>query len=151
MSGTKRGPLRGVRVLDFSIALTGPYAAALMADQGAEVVKVERPGIGDLGRWIGVSVNGMSALYFTCNRGKRSIALDLQQPEGVEVALQLAAQSDVITVSCTGSHGHIWPTAMTSWLTTTLLSYPKGAPPADFELTPPPSGFSCVLGAYSDH
>jgi crotonobetainyl-CoA:carnitine CoA-transferase CaiB-like acyl-CoA transferase len=96
MSGTKRGPLRGVRVLDFSIALTGPYAAALMADQGAEVVKVERPGIGDLGRWIGVSVNGMSALYFTCNRGKRSIALDLQQPEGAEVALQLAAQSDVI-------------------------------------------------------
>jgi crotonobetainyl-CoA:carnitine CoA-transferase CaiB-like acyl-CoA transferase len=92
----RRGPLRGVRVLDFSIALTGPYAAALMADQGADVVKVERPGIGDLGRWVGVAVNGMSALYFTCNRGKRSIALDLHQPEGVEIALQLAAQSDVI-------------------------------------------------------
>jgi len=90
------GPLRGIRVLDFSIALTGPYAAALMADQGADVVKVERPGIGDLGRWVGVAVNGMSALYFTCNRGKRSIALDLHQPEGVEIALQLAAQSDVI-------------------------------------------------------
>jgi crotonobetainyl-CoA:carnitine CoA-transferase CaiB-like acyl-CoA transferase len=92
----RRGPLAGIRVLDFSIALTGPYAAALMADQGADVVKVERPGIGDLGRWVGVSVNGMSALYFTCNRGKRSIALDLHQPEGVEIALQLAAQSDVI-------------------------------------------------------
>jgi crotonobetainyl-CoA:carnitine CoA-transferase CaiB-like acyl-CoA transferase len=90
------GPLRGIRVLDFSIALTGPYAAALMADQGAEVVKVERPGIGDLGRWVGVAVNGMSALYFTCNRGKRSIALDLHQPEGVEIALKLAAESDVI-------------------------------------------------------
>jgi crotonobetainyl-CoA:carnitine CoA-transferase CaiB-like acyl-CoA transferase len=92
----RSGPLRGIRVLDFSIALTGPYAAALMADQGADVVKVERPGIGDLGRWVGVSVNGMSALYFTCNRGKRSIALDLHQPEGVEIALQLAAESDVI-------------------------------------------------------
>jgi crotonobetainyl-CoA:carnitine CoA-transferase CaiB-like acyl-CoA transferase len=92
----RSGPLRGIRVLDFSIALTGPYAAALIADQGADVVKIERPGIGDLGRWIGVSVNGMSALYFTCNRGKRSIALDLQQPEGVEIALQLAAQADVI-------------------------------------------------------
>ena len=92
----RRGPLRGIRVLDFSIALTGPYAAALMADQGADVVKVERPGIGDLGRWVGVSVNGMSALYFTCNRGKRSIALDLHQPQGVEIALQLAAESDVI-------------------------------------------------------
>jgi crotonobetainyl-CoA:carnitine CoA-transferase CaiB-like acyl-CoA transferase len=92
----RSGPLRGVRVLDFSIALTGPYAAALMADQGADVVKVERPGIGDLGRWVGVSVNGMSALYFTCNRGKRSIALDLHQPEGVAIALELAARSDVI-------------------------------------------------------
>ena len=92
----RSGPLRGIRVLDFSIALTGPYAAALMADQGADVVKVERPGIGDLGRWVGVSVNGMSALYFTCNRGKRSIALDLHQPEGVEIALRLAAESDVI-------------------------------------------------------
>jgi crotonobetainyl-CoA:carnitine CoA-transferase CaiB-like acyl-CoA transferase len=92
----RRGPLAGVRVLDFSIALTGPYAAALMADQGADVVKVERPGIGDLGRWVGVSVNGMSALYFTCNRGKRSIVLDLHQPEGVELALALAAQTDVV-------------------------------------------------------
>jgi crotonobetainyl-CoA:carnitine CoA-transferase CaiB-like acyl-CoA transferase len=96
MSEETSGPLAGIRVLDFSIALTGPYAAALMADQGADVVKVERPGIGDLGRWVGVSVNGMSALYFTCNRGKRSIALDLHQPDGVEIALQLAAQSDVI-------------------------------------------------------
>jgi crotonobetainyl-CoA:carnitine CoA-transferase CaiB-like acyl-CoA transferase len=92
----RRGPLAGVRVLDFSIALTGPYAVALMADQGADVVKVERPGIGDLGRWVGVSVNGMSALYFTCNRGKRSIVLDLHQPEGVELALALAAQTDVV-------------------------------------------------------
>jgi crotonobetainyl-CoA:carnitine CoA-transferase CaiB-like acyl-CoA transferase len=92
----RSGPLRGIKVLDFSIALTGPYAAALMADQGADVVKVERPGIGDLGRWVGVAVNGMSALYFTCNRGKRSIALDLHQPEGVEIALQLAAETDVV-------------------------------------------------------
>jgi crotonobetainyl-CoA:carnitine CoA-transferase CaiB-like acyl-CoA transferase len=92
----RSGPLAGYRILDFSIALTGPYAAALLADQGADVVKVERPGIGDLGRWVGVSVNGMSALYFTCNRGKRSIVLDLHQPEGVELALALAAESDVV-------------------------------------------------------
>jgi len=85
-SADRSGPLAGTRILDFSIALTGPYAAALLGDQGADVVKVERPGIGDLGRWVGVSVNGMSALYFTCNRGKRSIALDLHQPEGVEIA-----------------------------------------------------------------
>jgi crotonobetainyl-CoA:carnitine CoA-transferase CaiB-like acyl-CoA transferase len=71
MSAAKR-TMSGIRVLDLSIALTGPYAAALMADQGADVIKVERPGIGDIARWVGVSVNGMSALYLVCNRGKRS-------------------------------------------------------------------------------
>lgn len=92
----KTGPLRGIKVVDFSIALTGPYPAALMADQGADVIKVERPGIGDLARWIGVSVNGMSALYFTCNRGKRSIALNLQDPAGVAIALELCTGADVV-------------------------------------------------------
>jgi crotonobetainyl-CoA:carnitine CoA-transferase CaiB-like acyl-CoA transferase len=87
--------MEGVRVLDLSIALTGPYAAALLADQGAEVIKVERPGIGDIARWVGVSVNGMSSLYLVCNRNKRSIAVDLQSPEGVEIVLQLAARADV--------------------------------------------------------
>jgi crotonobetainyl-CoA:carnitine CoA-transferase CaiB-like acyl-CoA transferase len=90
------GPMDGVRVLDLSIALTGPYAAALLADQGATVVKVERPGIGDIARWVGVSVNGMSSLYLVCNRGKRSIALDLHAPEGVDVLRRLAARSDVL-------------------------------------------------------
>jgi crotonobetainyl-CoA:carnitine CoA-transferase CaiB-like acyl-CoA transferase len=90
------GPMEGVRVLDLSIALTGPYVAALMADQGADVVKVERPGIGDIARWVGVAVNGMSSLYLVCNRGKRSIAVDLQQPEGVDIVLRLAERADVV-------------------------------------------------------
>ncbi len=90
------GPMEGVRVLDLSIALTGPYAAALLADQGAEVIKVERPGGGDIARWIGVSVNGMSSLFLVCNRGKRSIAVDLQRPEGVEIVKALAKESDVV-------------------------------------------------------
>ena len=67
-----------------------------MADQGAAVVKVERPGIGDIARWIGVSVNDMSALFLMCNRGKRSLALDVHQPEGVEIALKLAADVDLV-------------------------------------------------------
>ena len=90
------GPLSGVKVLDLSIALTGPYAAALLADQGADVVKIERPGIGDIARWVGVAVNGMSAFYLACNRGKRCIALDLSTAEGQEIAVQLAADADVI-------------------------------------------------------
>ena len=90
------GPMDGIRVLDFSIALTGPYAAALLADQGADVVKVERPGIGDIARWVGVAVNGMSSLYLVCNRGKRSIALDLHTPEGADIARRLASEADVV-------------------------------------------------------
>ena len=93
---TAPGPLRGIRILEIAIALTGPYATALLADQGADVVKVERPGIGDIARWIGVSVNDMSALFLVCNRGKRSIVLDLHQAEGAAIALRLAAESDVV-------------------------------------------------------
>lgn len=90
------GPLDGVRILDLSIALTGPYAVALLADQGAEVIKVERPGVGDIARWVGVAVNGMSSLYLVCNRGKRSIAVDLHQAEGVDVVRRLAQRCDVV-------------------------------------------------------
>lgn len=94
--GHSNGPLQGTRVLDLSIALTGPYAAALLADQGADVIKVERPGIGDIARWVGVAVNGMSSLYLVCNRGKRSIAVDLHRPEGAAIVRRLAAQADVV-------------------------------------------------------
>lgn len=90
------GPMDGIKVLDFSIALTGPYAAALLADQGASVIKVERPGIGDIARYVGVAVNGMSSLYLVCNRGKRSIAVDIQTPEGVDIVSRLAADADVV-------------------------------------------------------
>jgi crotonobetainyl-CoA:carnitine CoA-transferase CaiB-like acyl-CoA transferase len=94
--GASHGPMAGIKVLDLSIALTGPYAAALLADQGARVIKVERPGIGDIARWIGVSVNGMSSLYLVCNRGKRSIVVDIQQPKGADLVRRLAAESDVL-------------------------------------------------------
>jgi crotonobetainyl-CoA:carnitine CoA-transferase CaiB-like acyl-CoA transferase len=90
------GPLDGIKVLDLSIALTGPYAAALMADQGAEVVKVERPGLGDIARWVGASVNGLTSLYLVCNRGKRSIVVDLEKPEGADLVRRLAGEADVV-------------------------------------------------------
>ena len=90
------GPLAGIRVVDLSIAATGPYACALLADQGAEVIKVERPGIGDLARWVGTSHNGVSALFVNCNRGKRSIAVDIHTSDGVDIVRRLAAQADVL-------------------------------------------------------
>lgn len=72
-------------------------------------------------------------------------------PETKAAALELAAQKDVVTLACSGNHGHAWPGAMTPWLAATLLSHPKGSAPADFQLTPPPEGLGCVLGAYTDH
>jgi crotonobetainyl-CoA:carnitine CoA-transferase CaiB-like acyl-CoA transferase len=90
------GPLDGIRVLDLSIAAAGPYAVALLADQGADVVKVERPGIGDIGRWVGVQIDGISALYQMCNRGKRCIAVNLEVEDGRALARRLAAASDVV-------------------------------------------------------
>jgi crotonobetainyl-CoA:carnitine CoA-transferase CaiB-like acyl-CoA transferase len=89
-------PLAGIRIVDLSIALTGPYAAALLGDQGADVVKVERPGFGDIGRYVGVSVNGLSALAQMCNRGKRSIALDVHDADGRDIFLRLVARADVL-------------------------------------------------------
>ncbi len=72
-------------------------------------------------------------------------------PETRLAARYYAAQPNVVTVACSGSHGHIWPRAMTEWLAATLLSHPKGSAVEDFVLTEPPSGFRCVLGEYTDH
>lgn len=90
------GPLTGIRVLDLSMLATGPYAVALLADQGAEVVKVERPGVGDIARWIGTQMNGISAVYQVCNRGKRCIAVNLDVAAGRDIVRRLAARSDVV-------------------------------------------------------
>ena len=87
----------GVRVLDLSIALDRSVRGRAARRPGRRrSIKVERPGIGDIARWVGVSVNGMSSLYLVCNRGKRSIAVDLQTPDGVDIVRRLAADADVL-------------------------------------------------------
>ena len=91
----KAGPLAGLKVLDFTRVLAGPYATALLADIGADVVKVEPP-TGDDYRHIGPFIEGESALFMAANRGKRSIVLDLKKPEDVETACRLAADVDVV-------------------------------------------------------
>ena len=88
-------PLTGVRVLDFSRVLAGPYCTALLADLGADVIKVEPPA-GDDYRHVGPFVDGESALFLSVNRGKRSIALDLGRPADLAIAQALAARSDVV-------------------------------------------------------
>jgi len=89
--------LRGVRVLDFSRILAGPFCTMILGDLGAEIVKVERPGVGDDTRtWGPPFAGGESAYYLCCNRNKRSIALDLGKPRGRELAVELAKSSDVL-------------------------------------------------------
>ncbi|HEX6400383.1 MAG TPA: CoA transferase, partial [Actinomycetota bacterium] len=91
------GPLTGRRILDLSRVLAGPLATQTLADLGADVVKVERPGDGDDTRHWGPPFAGDDAAYFLAlNRGKRSIAVDLRSPEGAEAMRRLAADSDVL-------------------------------------------------------
>ena len=98
------GPLTGVRILDLSRVFAGPWATQALADMGAEVIKVERPGRGDDARGLGppflVDHEGKdtaeSAFYLSANRNKKSIALDLSQPRGQEIVRRFAAISDVV-------------------------------------------------------
>ena len=90
-------PLSGYRVLDLSRILAGPFGAMMLGDQGAEVIKVERPGTGDDTRtWGPPFAGGESAYYLCCNRNKKSIAVDLKSPAGVNVVRELAKVSDVL-------------------------------------------------------
>jgi len=91
------GPLEGIRVLDFTIAQRGAYATLLFADMGAEVIKVERPGLGDVGRFIGIDrSNGFSAYFFAINRGKKGLAIDITSEKGRDTVLRLARDCDVV-------------------------------------------------------
>ncbi|MFC7330316.1 CaiB/BaiF CoA transferase family protein [Marinactinospora rubrisoli] len=90
-------PLAGVRVADLSRVLAGPYATMLLADLGAEVVKVESPRHGDDTRsWGPPWAGGESAYYLAVNRGKRSLAVDLKDPDGLAAVRELCARSDIV-------------------------------------------------------
>jgi crotonobetainyl-CoA:carnitine CoA-transferase CaiB-like acyl-CoA transferase len=96
-SSSGSAPLAGVRVADLSRVLAGPYCTMVLADLGADVVKVERPGGGDETRsWGPPFAGGEAAYYLSVNRSKRSCALDLSQPEGRALALELCAGADVV-------------------------------------------------------
>jgi len=89
-------PLEGLRVIDLTQAMAAPFCTMNLADMGADVIKIEPPGEGESMRQAGrVQKNGHSATFMTMNRNKRSLALDLKQPEGVEVIRRLAKTADV--------------------------------------------------------
>jgi len=92
-------PLAGVRVLDFSQFLAGPYAALKLADMGAEVVKVERAGVGDLSRYLYLTdtkIGGESTIFHAINRNKRSLAIDLKSDADKDALRALIAEADVV-------------------------------------------------------
>jgi crotonobetainyl-CoA:carnitine CoA-transferase CaiB-like acyl-CoA transferase len=89
--------LEGIRIIDLTTVIFGPYATQMLADLGAEVIKVETPGLGDISRYLGNGIPDptMGSVHLTVNRGKRSIALDLKKPEDAEVLRGLIADADV--------------------------------------------------------
>src|SRR3954451_15664469 len=89
------GPLSGIVVADFSRVLAGPYCTMLLADLGAEVIKVEGPAGDDTRHWVPPRRDGVGTYYLAVNRNKRSIVLDLAAPADAEVAHALAARADV--------------------------------------------------------
>lgn len=90
------GPLDGIRILDLSAVISGPFGTMMLADQGADVIKVEPPGTGDFTRQAGNRQNGVSASFLNNNRNKRSICVDLKSAEGVEVIRRLARTADAM-------------------------------------------------------
>jgi len=95
--GAARGALDGIRVIDLTRALAGPYCTLMLADHGADVIKVELPGSGDETReWAPPHINGVSAYYLSINRNKRSLTLNLKDPEGKKVLERLIEGADVL-------------------------------------------------------
>lgn len=101
---THEAPYRGLRVLDFGQGIASPYCGALLAANGADVIKVEPPE-GDWSRRLGTTYGRHTAISAVFNRGKRSLCLDLKDPKGLEIAKQLALQSDVFIED----FGPAWP------------------------------------------
>ena len=88
------GPLSGIKIIDLSSVISGPVATVLLADQGADVIKVEAPQ-GDIVRKMGLGKNDLSPAFVSANRGKRSICIDLKEPKGLVVVKKLVAEADV--------------------------------------------------------
>ena len=97
MSEANKGPLAGIRILDLTRVLAGPYCTMFLGDLGAEVVKVEQPGVGDDTRGWGPPFAGGESAYFLCtNRNKKSLTVDFKSAEGIALVRKLAARADVL-------------------------------------------------------
>ena len=94
------GALEGIRVVDVGLLVQGPQAGQTLRDLGAEVIKVELPGLGDMARWIPISMEDLRTPYFeACNRGKKSITVDLRIAEGANIFRKLVDTADVLVAN----------------------------------------------------
>ena len=89
-------PLEGIKILDLSRILAGPYATMLLRELGAEIIKVERPGNGDDARYYGPFKNGQSVYFISINRGKKSITINLKSPEGIKIIKEMVTEFDIL-------------------------------------------------------
>jgi crotonobetainyl-CoA:carnitine CoA-transferase CaiB-like acyl-CoA transferase len=122
--------LEGIRVVDLSLFLPGPLATQFMADHGAEVVKIESLHEGEPNRNIGATRDGVSVYFANTHRGKKSLALNLKDPAGVEVLMRLAERSDVLVEAFRPGVVIAWASATARW---------RHAPPASSTRRSPPS------------
>jgi len=90
------GPLHGIRILDLTSMISGPSATMMLADQGAEVIKIENPAGGDHTRAVSTKRNGVSASFVNNNRNKKSVAINLKDPRGVDVLKRLTKTADIV-------------------------------------------------------
>jgi crotonobetainyl-CoA:carnitine CoA-transferase CaiB-like acyl-CoA transferase len=89
-------PLEGVTVVALEHAVAAPFASRQLADLGARVIKIERPGVGDFARGYDKTVHGMSSFFVWANRGKESLSLDLKHPDAADILQQLLGEADVL-------------------------------------------------------
>ena len=90
------GPLEGFKILELTSTVSGPFAGMMLADQGAEVIKVEPPGIGDLARFMGATKLGTGAMFTVLNRNKKSICLDLKNSDDLSILKELIKKTDIL-------------------------------------------------------
>ena len=95
------GPLEGIRILDLSWVLAGPFATMVLSDLGAEVIKVERLKVGDIARGNSPYVRGLSSYFLSLNRGKKSITLNLTSEQGKDIFLKLVEHVDIVVENFT--------------------------------------------------
>jgi len=93
------GPLESVRILDLTSMISGPTATMMLADQGGDVIKVDNPKSCDFARTVLTRRNGVTASFMYNNRNKRSVALDLKDPQGIDALIKLATGCDVMVLA----------------------------------------------------